>query len=191
METSGLTIANVTLMLAMHPEVQQKVFEEAQSISVDSNGDLNYEDVSKLTYMEMVLKETLRLLPPAPIISRLIKEPTKMTKGIVPSGTNCIIPIYKLHRSTKIWGADANLFVPERFSAEHNGDESHFFYMPFAIGSRNCIAHRYAMLAMKIMLYHLVLKLKFATNLRLEELKFTFVIAMKMVTQYEITAEIR
>lgn len=182
-------MAHALLMLAMHPEMQEKVFQEVRSVGGD--GELSYEDVAELTYTEMVLKETLRLFPPAPLVARLIKEPTKVRNATLPPSTICMVPIYKLHRSRLIWGDDAGLFDPERFSPERSGDADKYYFMPFAAGARNCIAPRYAMISMKVFLYHLMSQYSFRTDMKFEELKFSYFVVMKMINKYEITAQRR
>ena len=71
-ETSALTVAWSFLMLAMYPDVQQKVYEEVQSVFItdDPMEYVDFEAISKLNYMEQVIRETMRLFPIGPIIGR-------------------------------------------------------------------------------------------------------------------------
>lgn len=179
------------LMLAMHPDVQEKIYNEVKSIVDNSDGNLTYDDIPKLTYTDMVLKETLRLFPSIPITARSVKEPTKLKNGVMLPGTTCVFPIYKIHRNTKIWGADAHLFDPERFTPDKYNDAHQNYFMPFMHGGRNCIGNRYAMLSMKVTLYHLVLNHSFYTDMKLDELKLVFAFSMNLLSKYEITVRAR
>lgn len=71
-ETSALMISYAILMLAMHPEYQERVFEEVKLIFPDNTLDntVNYEDLNNLEFTERVIKETMRLFPAVPVMAR-------------------------------------------------------------------------------------------------------------------------
>ncbi|XP_025192993.1 cytochrome P450 4C1 isoform X5 [Melanaphis sacchari] len=87
-ETTALVNACVIFMLAHHQDVQNKVFEELQSIFL--NGDHNrtptYRDFQQMKYVEMVIKETLRLFPPLPFLGRRLNEDIKIGEYMCPAG---------------------------------------------------------------------------------------------------------
>lgn len=58
------------LMLALHPEIDQKLYDEIKDYSNNGMNELDYETVKKMPYLDMVVKETLRLLPVVPIVGR-------------------------------------------------------------------------------------------------------------------------
>lgn len=76
-ETSTLTLAFVILMLAMRPEIQENVYNEIQGLDVD---EPNWETLNRLTYMEMVIKETMRIFSPGPILGRQATADVKLGK---------------------------------------------------------------------------------------------------------------
>uniref|UniRef100_A0A1B0D9C6 Uncharacterized protein n=1 Tax=Phlebotomus papatasi TaxID=29031 RepID=A0A1B0D9C6_PHLPP len=82
-DTSTHLSSYTLLMLAMHPEVQQKVVEELQSVFVDESVPFDYDSVKQLTYLEMVIKETLRLYPVIPYIAREVKADIKLSELIL------------------------------------------------------------------------------------------------------------
>lgn len=84
-DTSTHLSSYTLLMLAMHPEVQQKVVEELKSVFVDESVPFNYDSVKQLTYLEMVIKETLRLYPVIPYIAREVKADIKLSELILNS----------------------------------------------------------------------------------------------------------
>lgn len=179
-------VSNAILMMAMHPEVQQRVYEEIKSLGCDD--DYGIEDVAKLSYTEMVLNETMRLFPPVHRVYRIITQPTKLTNCTLPVGTNCVIPIYWLNRLKKVWGDDCDQFDPERFSAEQCQQRDPIYFMPFLAGPRNCLGHKYAMISMKVLLCQLMSRFSFHTEMKLDELKFTFIVVTKLINKYAVTA---
>lgn len=78
--TSG--ISHIAYMLSRHPEEQQKVYREIQSV-IGNKSSITIEDLQELKYLECVIKETLRLYPSVPLISRIIEEDFQI-------GRNCI-----------------------------------------------------------------------------------------------------
>lgn len=190
-ETSSTTISLAILMLAMHPDAQERVHAEISAMAHDPMTDFTYDDITVLPTIEAVLKETLRLFPVVPIIGRQTTEKTKLQNGVLPAGTTCIIPLWKLHRFQHIWGDDCNDFVPDRFLGERSKQFDAFYFMPFSYGSRGCIGNKYAMLSLKIMLLHLIGKFEFRTDMRFDDLDFFLGNAIKLKNKYEVNARRR
>lgn len=67
-------------MLGLHPEVQEKAYQEIQQIFQGSNRSLTKQDLLEMKYLEMVIKEALRLFPSVPIIGRVLKEDQEIGK---------------------------------------------------------------------------------------------------------------
>lgn len=175
----------------MHADVQDRVHAEIASLGRTDHDDITYDDTMKLTYTDMVLKETLRLFPPAAFQSRAVTKDTELSNCTLPSGTDCLIPVFKIHRDPGVWGANSNDFDPDRFSPERSNEIDPFFLLAFSYGPRNCIGHKFAMYSMKILLCHLVSRFKFNTAMKMNELEFSFVIALKLLNKYEIAVERR
>lgn len=68
-------------MVAMHPKVQNKILEELESIYVDQESEVTINDLNRLTYCDLVVKETLRLFPQVPIIARDVKQDIQISKS--------------------------------------------------------------------------------------------------------------
>uniref|UniRef100_A0A182MTH7 Cytochrome P450 n=1 Tax=Anopheles culicifacies TaxID=139723 RepID=A0A182MTH7_9DIPT len=140
-ETSANQVAYILLQLAMHPDVQDRVYEEIRSIYGDSSLNITYETISAQTYLEQVIKETLRLFPVAPFIGRKTIETVKLGDVVVPPGVTLIMNIMNVHRSKELWGERADVFDPDRFDPTTYDARDHhpFSYIPFGGGPRNYV----------------------------------------------------
>jgi len=121
---------------------------ELDEIFTDSKQAATMEDLNKMRYLEMCLKEALRLYPSVPFISRLLNEEVQMTNYLIPSGTTCHVHIFDLHRDSSIYPAPDD-FIPERFNQENSAKRHPFAYIPFSAGPRNCIGQRFALYELK------------------------------------------
>nr|XP_046471306.1 cytochrome P450 4C1-like [Neodiprion pinetum] len=146
------TIGFVMLMLASHPCVQEKVYEELCEIYGDGNGDaqlnVTQEAIARMTYLERVIKETLRLFPAVPLIVREVSEDLDIGGRSLPKGSTMVLNILGVQRSEKYW-LDPLKFDPDRFLPENFAKQPQCSYIPFGGGPRNCIAQKYAMLLAK------------------------------------------
>lgn len=136
--TSG--IAFTLYHLSRNPEVQNKVFEEIVNIlgTTDKNSYFNYQILQDLKYLEMVIKESLRITPPVPLIGRELTEPTILQGVKVPAGTTINIPVYAMHHADDVF-PEPEKFRPERFTLEEIQKRNPYAYIPFSAGPRNCI----------------------------------------------------
>jgi cytochrome P450 family 313 len=178
----------------MHKDVQQKVLDELHGIfgkTLDAPY-LDFEKINELQYLEMVINETMRLIPVAPYNIRINSEEIEISEGyVLPPKTFIAIPTLIIHRSKKIWGEDAELFRPERFEKESIQKIHPYAFLPFSKGPRMCLGWRYAMLLMKIQLANILLKYEVDTSLKLSELEFQFSITMNICQGYKISLKER
>ncbi|KAF2895541.1 hypothetical protein ILUMI_10635 [Ignelater luminosus] len=145
--TSGISFA--LYHLSKYPEVQEKAVNELRSIFADNkDGSPTYQDLQNMKYLEMVIKESLRLYPPVPAYARVLEETVKYDGSILPKGLTLMVLSHGLHRNTNVF-PDPEKFDPERFSPENSAGRSPYAYVPFSAGPRNCIGQRFAMLEMK------------------------------------------
>uniref|UniRef100_A0A0K8WG29 Putative cytochrome P450 313a4 n=4 Tax=Bactrocera latifrons TaxID=174628 RepID=A0A0K8WG29_BACLA len=179
-------------MLAMHPEIQERVFQEVHSVFPDGITTVEYDDLKKLPYLDMVISEALRLVPPITIIGREVDHDTELCSGVIlPKGAQVYIPIYILHRSKEIWGADARCFNPDNFLPENIEKRHPYSYMLFSKGPRNCIGFRYAEITLRIMLIHLVRNLKFSSTTKFEDIVLIPKVTMTYKNEPQISIEVR
>ena len=98
----------------------------------------------------MVLKETLRLYPPALFVNRTVTRDVKLGKLDIPAGTQVNLPIVHIHHDVDIWGANAEEFDPLRLA---DGKSYHLgAYFPFGIGPAICVGQNLAMVEAKLAL---------------------------------------
>lgn len=131
-------------MLAMHPAVQERLFEEIINLFPDKHFYVECENITNLPYLDMVVNETLRLMPSIPMIGRQVVQDTTLSSGLViPKGIEILISIFDLHRRTDIWGANADKFNPENFMRENLQEKHSYAYIPFSKGVRDCIGKHF------------------------------------------------
>lgn len=128
----------VLFMLAMHPECQEKAYNELLSIFPNKDVDVEIDDLSKLLYIDMCVKEALRVFPTVPVVARKTRDDIQLRDYKIPAGTSIGIDIFSLHRSKKYWGENADQFIPERFELDEKLSHP-YAYMAFSHGPRNCI----------------------------------------------------
>lgn len=151
-ETTATTMCFVLTVLGMYPDVQEKVREEV--ISIAGNRVLDSTDLPKLTYLEMVLKETMRLFPIVNFILRTLTDDIDLKDGkVLPRGASVLLLFIATHRNERYW-KDPLKFDPYRFLPEAKREPNSF--IPFSIGPRNCIGLKYAMMSMKTLIASLV-----------------------------------
>ena len=108
-----------------------------------------YDNVFQLTYLDMVVSETLRLYTATQRVVRDTLQDIEICGVKIPKGTDVTIPVHGLHRLPEFW-KDPEMFDPERFSAANKAKIVPYSYMPFGIGPRNCIGMRLALADAKI-----------------------------------------
>ncbi|HMV42161.1 MAG TPA: cytochrome P450 [Leptospiraceae bacterium] len=141
-ETTSNALTWTFYLLSEHSEVRKKVIEEIRS-NIPSTGQITISQLEKLKLTERVLKESMRLFPPAWIIERMsIKEDTI---GETKIGANSLVSVctYAVHRNPKYWN-NPELFDPDRFLPEEEEKRHNFAYIPFGGGPRVCIGNNFA-----------------------------------------------
>lgn len=134
-DTTTTTVSNVILMLAIHPEIQEKLYSHIE----ENFKDFTEENLNKLDYLNQVMNETMRLFPAAPVIFRSTTDYLELDGQILPKNTNFILNFFALHRNKAVWGEDAEKFDPNRFSRAAVERRHPFAFLPFSGGKRNCV----------------------------------------------------
>ncbi|CAH1400217.1 unnamed protein product [Nezara viridula] len=144
---SAATLKFLHFALANHPDVQEKLYDEQMEIFGNDKRIPTGQDLQKMIYLEMVIKETLRLYPIVPFQSRLLEEDLQIDENtIIPAGHHFVVVSFSIHRSKKHWD-NPEEFIPERFAPGNVINP--FSFIPFSAGPRSCIGQKYAMMEMK------------------------------------------
>lgn len=168
-DTSAITINGLTLMLAIHQEYQDRVFDEMREIFDDVDEPVTIEHLSRMTFLELVIKESLRHFPIAPYLGRECTADFEINGGVIPKGSQVFLNVIRTNKNPKYFGENAHAFYPERFLPENCADWHPYLYIPFSAGPRNCIGARYAWVSLKIAMCYLLRRFKFTTDLKMHE----------------------
>jgi cytochrome P450 len=155
-ETTALTLSWALYLCAFDPEVQEKLRAEAQSVL--QGRVATADDCPALPYTEQVIKEALRLYPPAAFVSRTAQADDVLCDREIRQKDTVMLPIYALHRHHDLWGKP-DQFNPERFANNHKPER--YSYLPFGDGPRICIGAQFAMIEATIILATLISRFRF------------------------------
>jgi cytochrome P450 len=155
-ETTALTLSWALYLCAFDQEVQDKLRNEAQSVL--KGRVATAEDCDALPYTEQVIKETLRMYPPAAFVSRTAQAEDTLCGRQIHRKDTVMLPIYALHRHHSLWD-NPDQFDPERFADGYKPER--YSYLPFGDGPRICIGAQFAMIEAKIVLATLISRFRF------------------------------
>ncbi|KRT82267.1 cytochrome P450, partial [Oryctes borbonicus] len=168
-DTTTTSISWTLFLLGLYPNVQEKVYEEVSQFLQDDKR-LSFADLKQLKYLERVIKESLRLYPSVPGISRLAAKDIAIEDYIIPAGTSINILIYDLHRNEKHF-ANPNKFDPDRFLPEICKDRHPYAYIPFSAGPRNCIGQKFALSEEKTVLSYIIRNYKIKSTQTMDNVR--------------------
>ncbi|CAG9827672.1 unnamed protein product [Diabrotica balteata] len=161
-ETVASTMCFVGYELAANQDYQKKLREEIMETLDQCHGELSYEALLKMKYMDMFVSESLRKWPVAIVTERqctkdYIIKPERPEEApiTIKKGMSILMPVYPIHRDSKYY-PDPDKFDPERFSDENKSKINPYTYLPFGLGPRNCIASRFALLEIKVVFFYLL-----------------------------------
>lgn len=149
-ETTAVAMSWTLYLLAQHPEIAQQVRQEVLAV-VGPTAVPGYDHVRELRYTLQVIQESMRLYPPAWLISRRSLGPDQFGDYAVGENTYVFISPYALHRDPTQW-AFPNAFHPDHFLPERQRERHSFAYLPFGGGPRICIGNNFALMEMQLLL---------------------------------------
>ncbi len=144
-ETTANALGYALFLLNENQEANQKLFTEGKDFLATQA--LDFANSRNLTYTKLVIQETLRMCPPAWMISRSSIAPDKIGEYEIDAKTNIVINIFAMHHLEEFWETP-NVFMPERFESDRFKNMPKFVYFPFGGGPRLCIGEQFAMLEM-------------------------------------------
>ncbi|XP_071373257.1 cytochrome P450 4B1-like [Centroberyx affinis] len=150
-DTTASGISFTLYCLACNPEHQQICRDEIIQ-ALDGKDTMEWGDLSKIPYTTMCIKESLRIYPPVPGISRKITKPMTFFDGrTVPAGCLVGTSVFGIHMNATVW-ENPCVFDPLRFLPENASNRSPHAFVPFSAGPRNCIGQTFAMNEMKVVI---------------------------------------
>jgi len=158
-ETSATALTWALYEMAKNPEVQKKAREEVITI-VGKNKTPSWDDLNKLEYIHMILKETLRLWDPVIAISRSTDKQVTIGNYKIPKDTLVMLSLYSIHHHPDIW-PEPYKFDPERFTQDNSQNRHPYAWLPFSAGPRSCLGNKFSLLEMKLTLALILQKFQF------------------------------
>lgn len=147
-ETLTSAIASFCLQLTLHPEVLAKARAEQQQLTIAE--PLTLEHLKQMEYLDLVLKEVLRTIPPVGGAFRRVIQSCEFNGYRIPESWSVIYQTRNTHQDSSVY-TDPNKFDPERFAPERAEDKQKTFsYVPFGGGMRECLGKEFAKLEMKL-----------------------------------------
>jgi cytochrome P450 family 4 len=178
-DTTAITLSFATIMLAMHQGIQEKLYKEMCDIFENTDRDPTLDDLTRMDYLERVIKETMRLFPVTPILLRQVQKDIKICKFfnafncgtvmneyvvgdiVIPQGSELLIPVHFIHRNPLHW-PDPLKFDPDRFLPEEIEKRPRYSFMPFSIPSRNCIGNIFSIIIFHVLNFFIFSGMSFA-----------------------------
>nr|CAD7202639.1 unnamed protein product [Timema douglasi] len=116
-ETTASGSSFSLMLLAFHPDIQDRAFQELVDIFGNNKKQLEtFEDLKEMTYLEQIIMETLRLYPSIPITMRDVEEEITIKNYIIPADCNIMINLLVIHRNPKYF------MNPDKFDPDHCGE---------------------------------------------------------------------
>jgi cytochrome P450 len=166
-ETTSLTLAHTLYLLSKHPAIERRL--HAEIVSVLGKRLPKADEVRKLPFADWVVKEAMRLYPPAWATGRETTEPYELRGIKIPVGAQLMASQWIVHRDAR-WFPNPEGFDPERWSPERAKDVPRYAYFPFGGGPRVCIGNHFAMMEATLLLVLIVqrFRLELIAGQRLE-----------------------
>lgn len=162
-ETSSTTMSFALYELAKNQEIQEKLRADVNNTIDQFDGKMTYECFMAMTYVEKVIKETLRKYP---VITNLVRKsvnayPTSNPKFVIPANSMILFPVDAIHHDPEIY-PDPEKYDPERFTPEEIQKRHPCSWLPFGEGPRHCVGLRFGKMQTGIGLATLVKNFRFS-----------------------------
>jgi cytochrome P450 len=148
-ETTATSMTWMFYLLSQHPEVEEQLRAEIESV-LEGRAP-TFAELPKLTYMQQVIHETLRLYPAAYLFAREAVTEDTIDGYPIPAKTLIFITPYITHRDPNYW-PDPERFDPQRFTPENSAGRPRHVYYPFGEGPHLCIGNNFALMEMQLIL---------------------------------------
>ncbi|XP_058794408.1 cytochrome P450 6g1-like [Phymastichus coffea] len=152
-ETSSSAMANLFYLLSQNPEIQLNLRDHITAVLRENNGQVTYESLKNMTYLDQVIHESLRMIPPFGVQMKYCTEEItlKGSDGItchMKPGNVVFIPGICLQQDERYWH-NPEVFDPERFSPVNQKRYNKYTFLPFGEGPRMCVGMRFGLMLVK------------------------------------------
>ena len=160
-DTTTITLTSMMYLLAKHPPWQERLRAESRAVGTAAVG---FDDLDRLSGMDLVMKEALRVIPPVPALPRRTVRETEVLGHRLPAGTTVTVSIL-LNHHLEPWWPDPYRFDPERFAPHRREDKVHSHaWIPFGGGVHKCIGLRFAAVQVKAILHQVLLRYRWSVD---------------------------
>ncbi|XP_058794431.1 cytochrome P450 9e2-like [Phymastichus coffea] len=161
-DTTSSAVANLFYNLSRNPDIQTKLRDHIMSVLKDANGQVTYESLKNMTYLEQVIHESMRMTP------SLAFQPKRCTEEITLKGNDgltchlkpgdpILIPVVGIQHDEKYW-PNPEIFDPDRFSPENRAKNNRYTFLAFGEGPRICVGIRLALMLVKQITASLIIR---------------------------------
>ncbi|CAJ0939662.1 unnamed protein product, partial [Mesorhabditis belari] len=161
-DTTSSGIGWALWWLGQELDIQKKCHDEIDEFFGDSDRAIIAEDLKSLPYLEMCLKEALRLTPPVPLFGRTLDHDLKIAHYTIPEGCTVFMSPMAAARDPRHF-KHPDMFYPEHFSQEQISQRDPYSFIPFSAGPRNCVGQKFALAEEKSLMATLLRRFKFIT----------------------------
>ncbi|KAL1425987.1 hypothetical protein MTO96_018637 [Rhipicephalus appendiculatus] len=163
MEATPNTMGMTLHLVARHPEVQDKLRAEVLRV-LKRDGKFTQRNVSGMTYLDMVLNESMRFYPGVVgFVSRRPARDYEFNGMKIPRGLSVMAAVSCIHQDPELW-PEPDKFDPERFNAENKPSIHPISFQPFGKGPRDCLGRNFALLEMKLILSKVLARFKLSVD---------------------------
>lgn len=166
-ETTATVLSSCGYFLALYPELQDRLYAEVHDAFVEDKGEITYDRLLELKYLNAFVSEAMRYYTPTLVFDREASEDVELDvdgrKVMIPKGMAVVIPFHAVHHDPDNYD-DPEKFDPERFMPENKHNIKSCTFIPFGCGPRSCLASRFAVIEIKLVLATLVNKFKFVKS---------------------------
>jgi len=158
-ETTAMAMTWTWYLLSQHPQVEARLVDELSQVLQGRAPTIG--DLAQLPYTEMVVRESMRLYPPAPGVAREPIEDVRIGGYDVPRGSLVTVNTYAMHRDRRFF-EDPERFDPERFGPGWEERIDRYAFLPFGGGPRVCIGNGFAMMEARLLLATIAQRWRFS-----------------------------
>ncbi|KAF6206209.1 hypothetical protein GE061_017438 [Apolygus lucorum] len=183
-DTTGVAIASAILFLAMHPEYQEKAYQEQLILMGGSLEAPTRTELSKMEYLDMAFNETLRKVM-VPGTMRILSSELEIDGYVLPEGSTMFLSLNLIANDPQYW-ENPDGFYPDHFLPENVAKRPECSFTPFAFGTRGCPGRRFSLISSKLIISMLLRRFKFTSPLKYNEITHQYGTMVQIVEGYPI-----